>query len=154
MTAPVDAAWEAFRHTSLVVTFSDGPIEVFPAPPVVRGDYPEGVAGPLHVVTAWNPHGVAASPEYNADAGARLATELSGCDDLEVWPTTGVGADDSWHEEGFTIAGLTEAEAIELALRYEQRAIFSWVDEPGGFHLIACDGSADEARGWTSHRAR
>ena len=153
MTLPVDAAWEAFRHTTIEVTTPDGLITVTPAPHDAHGAYLKDVTGPLYVLTAWNPHGIEASSAYNAAAGARLNVELSALAGLEVWPTTGVAADNSWREMGFTIAGLTESEAIDLAVRFEQRAIFSWVDEPGGFHLIACDGSADETRGWTTRCA-
>lgn len=104
----------------------------------------------MHVLTAWNPQGIEAPLDANREANERLAAELAGLS-LQVWPTVGTGHDGSWSEEGFSIVGLSLVEAIALAIRYDQRAIFEWNDEPGGFRLIACDGSLDEHRGWVGH---
>ncbi|MBS1848994.1 MAG: DUF3293 domain-containing protein, partial [Actinobacteria bacterium] len=74
---------------------------------------------------------------------------------LSIWPATGHGggpveADETWSEAGFAVFGLDRPRAIDLAIRFRQRAIFEWRNEPGGFRLVACDGSADEPRGWES----
>ncbi len=146
----VDATWDAFRSTRIRIAHASLIVEVAPAPLGKRGAFLTGVSGPLHVLTAWNPHGVQATDSANALAARAFEAELSAMKGISYWPTTGFGADASWHEDGFTVAGMSLSSALALATRWEQRAIFRWTDEPGGFRLIACDGSADESRGWTT----
>lgn len=145
-----DEVWGEFQRTFIRIELDGQILQITPGPIGERGAYLPGQAGPLHVLTAWNPQGIEAPLADNRLANERLAAALAARPELTVWATTGTGEDGSWHEEGFTIAGLDRAEAVALAVRYDQRAIFEWRDEPGGFRLVACDGSQDEARGWTS----
>lgn len=146
----VDATWAAFRTTRLLVRTDQGTLEVAPSEGRARGAYLPGSAGPLHVLTAWNPRGIEQSEVANRAADLALAALLDDRTDLRRWRTTGVGADGAWSEQGWTIEGLPRDEALSLAGRFDQRAIFEWLAEPGGFRLVACDGTADEPRGWTS----
>jgi hypothetical protein len=150
-----DPVWMEFRRTRVRVTVADGTVDVAPAPDDRPGGFLRGASGPIHILTAQNPMGISAPPDANAAANDRLVTELSSRPGLVVWPATGYGggpldAADTWQEDGFALQGLDRAEALELAVRYDQRAIFEWRDKPGGFRLVAADGSADEPRGWTT----
>ena len=142
-----DAVWGEFQRTSVLISVGPTTLRVTPAAVARRGTYLPGTDGPLHILTAYNPQGLAAPLQANVAANLVLADELATLG-LTVWPTTGVGEGGSWTEEGFTVAGLTRAEALAIALRFDQRAIFEWVNEPGGFRLVACDGSLVEDRGW------
>ena len=149
-----DDVWEAFRRTCIQVTVPGGQLDVAPADLGQQGDYPRDATGPLHILTAWNPQGMAADDADNEAAQRRLADDLA-ARDVVLRAVTGYGGEpgdptSTWREEGFGIEGLSRDEALELAITYDQRAIFEWRNEPGGFRLVACDGSADEARGWTS----
>lgn len=144
-----DPTWQEFRTTRIVINASGSRLEVAPAGLESVDGFLPGVIGPLHVLTAWNPQGVASDESSNRAAGEQLAAELATIPGVRSWPTTGFGVDDSWREEGFTVEGLTRPAAILLAVHYDQRAIFEWSNQPGGFRLIACDGSANEPRGWT-----
>lgn len=150
-----DPVWEAFRRTRVRVTLPDGVLDVTPTPHGTPGAYLPGATGPIHILTAQNPMGIAATDELNAAANERLAAELIARPGLTMWPATGHGggpidAPGTWREDGFAVEGLDRAAALALAARHGQRAIFAWLDEPGGFRLVACDGSADEPRGWTA----
>lgn len=148
-----DQTWDEFRRTFLRIDVGGGVLEVRPAGEEDRDGFLAGEDGPLHVITACNPQGREQSPEANYEANRRLLAELAGHAGVRVWHTTGHGTDDrgeetEWSEPGFTVGGLSRAEALELGRRYDQAAIFEWRDESGGFRLVACDESVDEPRGW------
>lgn len=150
-----DRVWNEFRRTRVRLRVDDGLLDIAPATIDVRAAFVPGAIGPIHIVTAQNPMGLAAPVETNTAANERLAAELARDPRLNVRPATGYGGGPAgdhgtWSEEGFAIEGLSDDEALDLARRYGQRAIFTWRDEPGGFRLVACDGSADEPRGWTA----
>ncbi len=145
-----DATWTEFRRTRLQIDTDDGELEVAPSHGSARGAYLPGATGPLHVLTAWNPQGTRQSDEANHAADRALTIDLDERAGLRRWRTTGIGAGDDWSEEGWSVEGLSRADVLDLARRFGQRAIFEWLDEPGGFRLVACDGTADEARGWQS----
>lgn len=152
-----DPIWEEFRRTRVLITTPEGTFDVTPSTGDAPGDYLPGATGPVHILTAQNPMGHPADDATNRAANERLAHELATRGDVTVFPATGYGGgpidgDDTWSEAGFAVEGLTDTEALDIARRHEQRAIFTWRNEPGGFRLVACDGSADEPRGWTTTR--
>lgn len=145
-----DEIWTAFQQTAVHVERRNSTWRVTPAPIDVIGAYFPDEAGPFHILTAHNPQGIAASTAANTAAHARLAAHLAALDLAHVWPATGADAAGVWAEDGFMVAGLTRLEAVEIARLFDQRAIFEWANEPGGFRLIACDESTGEARGWVA----
>ena len=155
-----DAVWHEFRRTCVQIFVAGGVLDVIPtiSDPTndpELGPFLPGAHGPIHIVTAQNPMGLAASPEDNEAAHSALAVALDALGGLRVWPATGYGGGPidevgTWQEAGFAVEGFTRPEAIDLAGHYRQRAIFEWQNEPGGFRLVACDGSADEPRNWVA----
>ena len=150
-----DTVWEEFRRTRVQITVPGGTLDIVPAGDATPGPYLPGATGPVHIVTAQNPMGLAAPEEVNTQAHQHLTIELELLDGVTVWPATGYGggpldAPGTWSEQGFALQGLDDGTALELAGRFDQRAIFIWQNEPGGFRLVACDGSVDESRGWTA----
>lgn len=150
-----DRVWREFRRTRVRIHIDDGVLDIAPAAIDVHGGFVPGATGTIHIVTAQNPMGLAAPVDTNAAANERLAAELASDPRLKVMSATGYGGGpideaSTWSEEGFAVEGLSDDEALDLARRHRQRAIFAWRDAPGGFRLVACDGSADEPRGWTT----
>lgn len=152
-----DPVWDEFRRTRVQIDLADGVFAISPTDDGIPGDYLPGATGPIHILTAQNPMGLAASDEVNTAANEQLVAELSGLKGCRWWLATGYGggpidAQGTWREDGFAVEGLDRPAAIAMAIRFGQRAIFEWLDAPGGFRLVACDGSADEPRGWQATR--
>lgn len=152
---PVDPIWSEFQHARVRIFLPTGTVDIAPLPDGTPGRFLPGATGPIQILTGANPMGHPASDEANRAANRRLSDELAAVGNLTVRRAVGYGGGgfdepDTWREEGFAVDGLDEATARELATRYRQRAIYSWFDEPGGFRLVACDGSAVERRGWTT----
>lgn len=157
--AVTDPVWDEFRRARVRIVLGDDGFDLAPAHEATAGAYLPGVAGPVHILTAHSPMGRPADPAANTAANERLAATLTRRDRVRFWPAIGYGggpfgAARTWSEDGFAIFGLTDAEALGLAREHRQRAIYTWRNEPGGFRLVACDGSADEPRGWTATRVR
>lgn len=75
-------------------------------------------------ITGWNPRSAPTERRRNEAAHQRLANELR-ARGLLFLPHRGVGADARWSEEGMFALDLAIAEALELALAFEQNAIVS-----------------------------
>ncbi len=101
--------------------------------------------GPIHVVTAWNPHGQLTDDDTNAHVQEQLVAELADRQ-LRHWPARGHAADESWSEDGFAIGGLSRAEACALGRGYDQLAIFELTDATDGLRVIRCDGTVVSRR--------
>jgi hypothetical protein len=74
-------------------------------------------------ITAWNPRSVPTDDQTNAEAHAQLAAVLDG----RGWtalPHAGFGEDPDWRpEHGFFVLDLPEAEALRIAVEFEQNAV-------------------------------
>lgn len=148
-----DPVWEAFQRTRVRVDLGHAYLDLAPTPIVEPAAFMPDAAGPIHVLTAWNPQGHQAPLLANKAAQQRLAIQIARYEGAKTWPAVGYGGglfedDATWREEGVAVDGLSRVEAIALAIEFDQRAIFEWRNAPGGFRLIACDGSVDEGRGW------
>jgi hypothetical protein len=74
-------------------------------------------------ITAWNPRSDPTDEDVNAEAHARMATRLheSG---VAVLPHAGFGEDPAWRaEHGFFALDLSEREALQIAVDFEQNAV-------------------------------
>lgn len=74
-------------------------------------------------ITAWNPRSVPTDDALNAAAHGRMVARLAERG-LEVLPHAGFGTDPAWRpEHGLFVLGLTESDAVELAVAFEQYAV-------------------------------
>lgn len=95
---------------------------------------------PIHVITAYNPHGRERPEDANRAAAARLAGELwvSG---VTMSRTLGRSPSGDHREAGVAVSGLSRAEALRLGRRYGQLAIYEVTAD--SIILVACE--ADHA---------
>ena len=117
------STWDAYTNSVVTVDLPTGPLTAVPTDDEPSGRLPNGLAEPVHVVTAWNP----GSRELDAEANARRNAELR--EELErrnaAWyPARGAAPDDSWHEDGFAITGWSRQDACALARAHDQAAVF------------------------------
>lgn len=77
----------------------------------------------VHVITAWNPKSRPLEKLENESRNRELETALENRG-LSHLPCRGHAGDNSWHEDGYAIRGLTTVEAIGIGANFEQNAIF------------------------------
>jgi len=101
-----------------------------------------GLAETVTLITAWNPLSREMSRVRNEAANLRLARAL----DRAGVPRTAArgaslpGAEPAWQEDGFALHGLTQAEARDWGLRWEQRALV-WLTPAAAGLLFTADGT-------------
>jgi len=138
--------WEAYRTAVVDLAPPERPaFRIAPDRPGAVGTWPEGVAEPVVVVTAWNPDGVRLDAGVNAARGRRLQRDLD-ARGLVGWPATGRSPVDGHHEEGVAVPGLDEPEALALGRLHGQAAVYVWT--PGAWEVVACDGARRHTLGW------
>jgi Protein of unknown function (DUF3293) len=76
-----------------------------------------------HVITAWNPQSKSISLEENVKANLKLSRLLSELG-KDFWPCIGKNPENTWREDGFAIQGLTDQEAKQLGITFDQLAVF------------------------------
>jgi hypothetical protein len=116
-----------------------------PADPGIVDRWPDGLAAPIVVVTAWNPDSVRMSPSENEVRAGRLEAELVRLGAVH-WPATGRDLDSPHHEDGMAVAGLTEAEGIALGARFGQAAVYSWTTQ--ALSVVSCTDDRRHISGW------
>lgn len=96
-------------------------------------------------MTAQNP-GRALSDEDNADRQLELLAVVKAMPEVDAWPA--LGGDPTWvhTEESVAVVGLSDEEAVALARRFDQDAIFAWT--PGQWWLLSCRSDHREAYGY------
>ena len=100
--------WAAYRTAVVDVVPRDRPaLRIVPDAPGTVGTWPDGLAEPLVVVTAWNPDSVQLADDVNA-ARHRILTRELATRGLTWWPATGRDPDDGHAEEGAAVTGLPE----------------------------------------------
>ncbi|MFC5062445.1 DUF3293 domain-containing protein [Actinomycetospora atypica] len=107
------------------------------------GRFPFGV--PAHVLTAENPGAERPGPRENERRQRALVAELPA--GTHRWDAE-AGADDGSHRErSVLVTGLSDEEAVALAARWGQDAIFRWT--PEAWSVLPCDGGPASHTGWT-----
>ncbi|HTD49942.1 MAG TPA: DUF3293 domain-containing protein [Acidimicrobiia bacterium] len=91
--------------------------------------------GPIFVLTAYNPGGVARDEARNEAAQVRLEHDLAAIG-LTVWPAVGRSRDASWSEPGVAVAGLGRDRACAYGTRYGQLAVFELTADD--VHVVRC----------------
>jgi hypothetical protein len=138
--------WRTWLEAHLWIERPDGLgwWHISPRPEGVVGDWP--LAAPVYLLTAYNPRGVDLPLEENerrlAELDAYLRAEL-----VAAVRSLGASEDGSWKEPGFALLDVGEADALAIARRFEQAAIYAWSAE-----RLEVVGALDEGRasvGWS-----
>ena len=138
--------WAAYR-TAIVDLEPPGraPFRIVPVERGSVGRWPDSLASPVAVVTAWNPDGIRLPDGRNATRHRALVQELASRVPA-WWPATGRDVPGAHHEEGVALPGLAEAEALDLGRRHGQAAIYVWT--PAAWEIVSCTGVRRETLGW------
>jgi len=126
------------------------PFRLEPAAPGRTGVWPDGVALPVVVVTAWNPDSVVLDPGSNQIRNERLVDELTRLG-LAHWPAVGRDPDSLHHEAGLAVPGLSGEDGAALGRRHGQAAVYVWT--PESWTVVSCTDDRHEISGWrlTAH---
>jgi hypothetical protein len=123
-----DELWRTWLEAHLWIERPDGPgwWHISPRPEGVRGEWP--LVAPVYLLTAYNPRGEELPLEENeerlAELSAYLRKEL-----VAAVRSLGASEDGSWMEPGFALLDVGEAQALAIARRFEQAAIYAWSAE-------------------------
>ncbi len=137
--------WRTWLEAHLWIERPDGLgwWHICPRPEGDADDWP--LAAPVYLLTAYNPRGKALPLEENerrlAELDAYLRVKL-----VAAARSIGASEDRSWMEPGFALIDADEAEALAIARRFEQAAIYAWSAE-----RLEVVGALDEGRasvGW------
>jgi hypothetical protein len=109
------------------------------------GPYPLAVA-PVHVLTAYDPGAQRPGAAENRRRQAALTAELA-ARGLVVTRAVASAQDGSHAEESAAVVGWDDGEALALARRLGQDAIFRWT--PQAWAVVPCDGGPPRRLGWT-----
>lgn len=136
--AAVNPLIESYRNTTYRVTGVEPAIDIRvskPCPALDRLLAKRGVTT-WAFITAWNPMSQPLPPEENRERALRLEAELAAC--YAVIAALGVGDAGDWApEESLLVLGIAQADAVEAARRFGQRAIVA--GERGGVaRLVEC----------------
>ncbi|MCJ7438522.1 MAG: DUF3293 domain-containing protein [Acidimicrobiia bacterium] len=139
--------WDDYAVAGFTYWPDDGPpVSVAPRPGLLlEGTFPLALPGAF--VTAHNPGG----PIIDAVENERLHCAL--LDDVAQhgwhWlPAVGGDPAGSHTEDGVLLLDADPTDALRLATRFDQDAIYVWRADV--FELIACDGSRHDRLGWTA----
>lgn len=142
MTGPDRSAapdpWPPYLETRL---------EIGPAGRATVAHFSTGVLegaldGSWHVITACNPSGAEWTDAQNLVVHEKLRAELAALQ-ITFQRSLGTTPDGRWPEDGFAIAGLERAQAVELGRRFGQHAIFE-IDAEAG-RLLDCESGREVA---------
>ena len=114
-------------------------------PAVSPGRYPLSTS-PVHVLTAHNPAAARPGAAANRERQAALEADLAACG-LTVTRAVASAEDGSHAEESAAVVGWDDDEALALARRFGQDAIFRW--SPEAWAVVPCDGGPALVLGWT-----
>ena len=120
--------WRTWLEAHLWIERPDGLgwWHVSPRPDGLVGDWP--LAAPVHLLTAYNPRGKDLPLEENERRLAQLAAYLQ-AELVATVPSLGASEDGTWSEPGFALLDVDEEQALAVARRFEQAAIYAWSAE-------------------------
>jgi hypothetical protein len=145
LLAPGDP-WESYARTVVDVVLPGGAVVVRAAPGGTAGEWPFESRKPVFILTAWDPGTERPSTEENRMRQSALVEDL-GRWSATMWPAMGADPLSAHREEGVAVSGLSAADAVALAARYRQDAIFVWTPEE--WVILACAGDRRLASGWS-----
>lgn len=139
-------AWALYLRTIVDVELRSGKtLRIHPARPHDVGAWPNSLPSPVYVLTAWNPGADPLPLEVNRERQRSLEAELDSIN-VSRWKAIGRDTDSDYFEEGVAIHGLDEDEAIDVACRFDQDAIYSW--EPSVWATLSCQDRSRIEQGW------
>ena len=126
--------WDAFSATEIVGL--DDRRQVWAG----RGAAVLPLPAPVHVITAQNPHERVLEDDVNRERHCLLHRYLQmRAPEAQYIEVLGRSCSGPWAEASWAISGLQLAEALAIAHRFEQRAIFELTD--ADVHVIGLDGT-------------
>ncbi|HEU5302497.1 MAG TPA: DUF3293 domain-containing protein [Acidimicrobiia bacterium] len=151
MSTIQDVHWDEYAGAGFTCwppgpTDSSGAISVGPRTDgAVEGDFP--LDAPASFVTAHNPGGPVIDDATNARRHEALLDDVAR-HGWTWWPAVGGEPGGSHTEDGVLLLDTSIDDALALAARFDQDAIYVWSAD--GFELLACDGSRHDRFGWTA----
>jgi hypothetical protein len=149
---PPDDPWATYADTIVqIVRPADGDFVTVRGAPVgvpvgAIGRWPWPSEDPVSVLTAWDPGDERPGPEENRRRGAELESVLRRRAS-RVLHAVGVDPSSEHREEGVAALGLSVDDAVALALRYRQEAIFVWT--PQAWSIVSCRDDRRVDFGWS-----
>ena len=126
--------WDAFSATEIVGLNDPGQVWAG------TGASALPLPAPVHVITAQNPHERVLEDDVNEERHRLLHCYLQMRAPEAQWiEVLGRSCSGPWAEASWAISGLTRAEALAIAQRFEQRAIFELTE--ADVHVIGVDGT-------------
>jgi hypothetical protein len=130
-----DHVWDAFASTEISDQNETNPLVWAGA-----NAAPLPLAAPVHVVTAQNPSEQVLSDQVNHQRHKLLEKYLLlRAPSAQLQEVVGRSTQGSWAEASWAISGLARADALAIAQRFQQRAIFELTEHT--MRVIAMDGS-------------
>ncbi len=142
-----DVHWDEYARAGFTCwPPGDDPISVRPRPDrQVDGMFP--LDAPVSFLTAHNPGGPEIDPAENDHRHRALLDDVA-THGWRWWPAVGGDPGGSHTEEGVLLLDALVDDALSLAARFDQDAIYVWSAEK--FELAACHGSRHDCFGWTA----
>jgi hypothetical protein len=120
LDAADELRWEAYARTVVSFESSPGTWSDLSGPDAI-GEFP--FAGPVFVITAYNPYGRRRSDDENAGDLARLVGDIMQIGG-SVARAEGRSADGDYSEPSVVVWGIDHETAVQLGAAYRQEAIF------------------------------
>ena len=113
-----------FARAVVAIVFEQGVQVLEPRPSGDVGtEFPLGA--PVHIVTAYNPRGLASDEAANVEYHHALLADVKALGVMSI-PTVGSARDGSMEEPGLLLVGLDRPAALSLGRKYSQSAIYEW----------------------------
>lgn len=140
-------SWDNYIRAVLRIELPEGTLRIKPAPLGKSHDinFPDKTGGTVHVITAFNPGGIAVPDAANTFAHERLAARLQ---KMGKTCLAAAGGDVEWThvEQGFAVIAMTDEEALALGRDFGQEAIYGW--SPSTLTVLSCDTAKIHMTGW------
>lgn len=136
-----DPLWDAFAGAAITIELPVGRRLLEPRPPGETGAFP--LPDSAHIITAWNPGGVATTRARNVERGRDLDATLG---HYQALPTIGSGIDGSFPEPGLAVVGLSDGDAVAIGRRFGQVAIYRWTSD--SLTIVGADHPGEQVMGW------
>ena len=147
MISSTDELWAAYQATHVRVERPGLPsFVVHSCDELGGGEWPFAESH-AWIMTAYNPRSRPLSEAENQERHRAMGAQLDALGVTYYVATGYEPAHAGWTEAGYVALGLAEAEAVRLAIEWEQNALFLW--EPTQWTLFGVLLPGHTVRGWT-----